>query len=118
MVLVDELAEVAISGDALLLRSVARDWLRDNRQFPMIPPPKTTDPKRRAVAAALVEMFAERANQSAPHWTRDVVSSPEPLFLLREALKMRRLHQLCEEESPLPLRRRRIYAPPNFLSFA
>jgi hypothetical protein len=117
MVMVDELAEVAVSGDALHLRSVAQDWLRENRRFDAVSPPTTQDPTRLAVAAALVEMFAERAGQSAPDWTRDVGEASEPLFLLREAKTMKRLHKLCEEQSPLPLRRRRIYAPPNFLSF-
>ena len=71
-----------------------------------------------AVAAALVELFAERAGQAAPDWTREVLPAPEPLFLLREAGTMKRLRKLCEEQSPLPLRRRRIYVPPDFLTFA
>lgn len=118
MVTIDELAEVAVSGDALRLRSIAQDWLRDNDHFGDISRPKTTDPTRLAVAAGLVEMFAERAGQTAPNWTDDVPSAPAALFLLREAGTMKRLRKLCEEQAPLPLRRRRIYAPPTFLTFA
>jgi len=118
MVQIDEIAEAAIAGDALRLRSLVQDWLRESPKFQAAPAPVSNDPARRAVAAALVEMFAERANQPAPDWTRDILAAPEPLFLLREARTMKRLHDLCERHSPLPLRRRRIYAPPDFLTFA
>jgi hypothetical protein len=114
----DELAEAALSGDALRLRSLAQDWLEENQQLQLVMAPITKDPSILAVAAAFVEMFAERANQVAPAWTRDVLEAPEPLFLLREARTMKRLRKLCEEQSPLPLRRRRIYVPPDFLTFA
>ena len=38
--------------------------------------------------------------------------------LLESATTLKRLRILCETESPLPLRRRGLYAPPNFLEFA
>jgi hypothetical protein len=118
MTTIDDLADAALSGDALRLRSLAEDWLREVRDFQIVPAPLSNDPTRLAISAALVEMFAERAHQTAPNWTRTVMAAPEPLFLLREAKTMKRLHELCEEQSPLPLRRRRIYAPPDFLTFA
>jgi len=114
----DELTETALCGDALRLRSLAQDWLRHVGSFAAVAAPMSRDPLRLALAAGLVEMFAERACQPPPAWTQDVLAAPQPLFLLREASAMSRLRKLCEEESPLPLRRRRIYAPPNFLTFA
>lgn len=115
---IDELAEAALSGDALLLRSVVQDWLRETRQFQTVAAPTSIDPAQRAVAAGLVEMFAERARQTPPSWTGTVPAVSEPLFLVRAASTMKRLRKLCEEQSPFPLRRRRIYAPPDFLTFA
>ena len=115
---IDDLADAALSGDALLLRSITQDWLRGILQFSDIPAPLSRDQSRRAVAAGLVEMFAERAGQLPPPWTRDIHAALEPLFLLREARTMKRLRMLCEQESPIPLRHRRIYVPPDFLTFA
>ena len=115
---IDELAEAALSGDALRLRSLVQDWLRETGQYQDVAAPTSTDPTKRAIAAGLVEMFAERARQDAPDWTRNVLAAPEPLFLLRAAVTMRRLRKLCEEQSPLPLRRRQIFAPPDYLTFA
>jgi hypothetical protein len=115
---IDELTDAALAGDGLRLRSVAQDWLRETPHFGDVPAPTSTDPERLAVAAGLVEMFAERACQTAPEWTQHILAAPRPLFLLREAMVMKRLRELCEEHSPLPLRRRRIFAPPDFLTFA
>jgi hypothetical protein len=37
---------------------------------------------------------------------------------LKSAQTMRRLRETCIAESPLPLRRRGLYAPADFLTFA
>jgi hypothetical protein len=42
----------------------------------------------------------------------------EAVFLVRAAESMPRLRRLCEEQSPEPLRRRRLLAPPDFLTAA
>jgi len=69
-------------------------------------------------AAALIELLALRTGQPSPRWTAEVGGLPEPLFMLQAAETMPRLRKICEEESPLPLRRRGMLAPPNFLEFA
>jgi hypothetical protein len=43
---------------------------------------------------------------------------PEPVFLLESATRMKRLRILCETEAPEPLRKRGLFAPPDFLTFA
>ncbi len=71
-----------------------------------------------AVAASLVELLAERAGQPAPAWAADVAGLPEARYLLRSAATMKRLRRMCDEESPGPLRRRNLFAPAEFLTFA
>jgi len=118
MVRIDELAEAALAGDALRLRSLAQDWLAENPDPRRCPPPREGAPDIITVAAALVELFAERRCRPAPPWTRKAGAMSRPVYLVRAAERMRSLRRLCEEESPLPLRRRRLYAPPNFLESA
>jgi hypothetical protein len=78
----------------------------------------TNDSRLLAAAASLVELLALRLRQTPPPWTKDVGALPEPVYLLKAATSMKRLRELCEAESPEPLRKRGFYAPPNFLEFA
>lgn len=117
MITIELLAETALRHDSLQLRSLVQDLLRTAPDLSQIPQPQTSDQRTRAVAAALVELLAERSNQPAPAWTHDVGAMPEPTFLIESATRMKRLRTLCETEAPLPLRKRNLYAPPNFLEF-
>ena len=118
MVAIEQLAEAALKGDGLLLRSLVQDLLRDKPQLSEYPPPKTDDARLLAAAASLVELLAQRLYQPPPSWTKTVGALPEPIFLVKAAATMKRLRVLCETESPEPLRKRGFYAPPNFLEFA
>jgi hypothetical protein len=104
--------------DSLALREGVLDFLRENPELESITEPSFSTPELRVVASALLELMAQRWGQRAPAWTRAVGSLSEPFFLLESALTMPRLRALCERESPLPLRKRGLYAPPNFLQFA
>lgn len=117
MATLEVVAGAVLGGDAFRARSLAQDWLASRPVFDREPPPGSRDPRVLAVAAGLVELFAARAGQPPPAWAAEVGPSPEPLYLVRGALAMRRLRESCERESPPPLRRRRLYAPANFLSF-
>jgi hypothetical protein len=118
MVRLEQLAEAALHGDALTLRSLAQDWLLENPVISNAAPPASNDADIQATAAGLVELFALRARQSPPSWTGQFGSVRRPVFLVRAAQTMKRLRQSCEKESPLPLRQRGLYAPADFLSFA
>jgi hypothetical protein len=118
MVRLEELAQAALSGDALELRSLTQAWLQENPRLDFCPIPQTTDREILTVAAALVELFAARAGQPAPDWSEGIGPLSAPRFLLRAASTMKRLRQLCEDESPAPLRRRNLFAPADFLRFA
>lgn len=102
----------------MLARSLVQDWMSTGPDLSNEPFPSTSDIRVRTVAAGLVELFAERFGQRPPHWTADVGPLPEPLHLLRAAATMSRLRRLCEEQSPYPLKKRGLFAPPEFLSFA
>ena len=114
----ESVAEAALRGDALQLRSLAQELLRMNPVISEVPRPQTEDLQILGTAAALVELLALRAGQPAPEWTRLIGSVPNPTFLVRSAERMRHLRELCLAESPDPLRKRGLYAPPDFLSFA
>ena len=118
MVKIEQLAEAALSGESLLLRSLTQDFLRDYPALSEYPRPQTADQRLLAAAASLIELFASRLKQTPPPWTKDVGPLPEPMFLLKSAASMKRLRALCETQAPEPLRKRGFYAPPNFLEFA
>jgi len=118
MVTIEQLAEAALNGESLLLRSLTQDLLRENPVLSEYPKPQTDDSRILAAAASLMELFALRFRQTPPQWTQDVGALPEPIYLLKAAKSMKRLRALCETEAPEPLRKRGFYAPPNFLEFA
>lgn len=118
MVRIEQLAEAAINQDALSLRSLTQDFLRERPQLNDFPQPMAVDFRTLAAAAALIELFAERLHQEPPAWTREIGSLPEPIYLLKAAATMKRLRALCEQQAPEPLRKRGFYAPPNFLESA
>jgi hypothetical protein len=118
MVKLEQLALAALDRDGLRLRSLTQDFLRENGRLSDSERPTTDDARVLAAAAALIELFALRQHQAAPDWSKTVGPLPEPFFLLKSAETLQHLRVLCETQAPEPLRRRRLYAPPNFLTFA
>ena len=118
MVTADQLALAALNYEGLQLRSLTQDFLRANVKLSDTPRPTTNDPRVLAIAASLIEVLALRRHQSPPAWTKDVAPLSEPFFLVKAAETMKRLRILCETQSPEPMRKRRLYAPPNFLESA
>ena len=118
MVSLEDVAAAALRRDALSLRSLVQDFLRDHPRLSSVPRPQTEDAEILGVAAGLLELMAQRTGQAAPVWTHDVGAMPKPFVLLEEALRMKRLRALCQAESPEPLRKRGLYAPPDFLTIA
>jgi len=118
MVQIEQLAEAALNGEGLLLRSLTQDFVRENPRLADIPKPVVNDAPVLAASASLIELFAARLKQDPPVWTKSIGPLTEPVFLLKAAATMKRLRLLCETESPEPLRKRGFYAPPNYLEFA
>jgi hypothetical protein len=111
----EQIARSALSGDALETRSLVQDWLASQPAFATVPKPEEVDSTVMAVSAALVELLSMRFGQTPPAWAEDIGPAPTAIHLLRSAMTMRRLREMCEAEAPLPLRRRKIYAPANYL---
>jgi hypothetical protein len=118
MVKIEEIAKAAIAGDGLLTRSLTQDFLLENPQLVNVPFPNEDDANVLAAAASLIELFASRLNQESPAWTQEVDAVAEPIFLVKSTTNMKRLRRLCETSSPAPLRKRKLYAQPNYLEFA
>ncbi len=113
-----DLIDALVAREALAARQWIADASRSGWDWSEVEQPPRLDPQRLAVAAAVVELMAQRQGRLAPAWTSAVPALPAPLFLVRAAESLPRLRRLCEEEGPEPLRRRRILAPPDFLTAA
>lgn len=102
----------------LLPRAFAQELVRSSPRLSDVPRPHSTDARVLATAAGLLQLIAHRIGQAAPAWTMEIGPLPEPFYLVQAAARMKRLRLLCETESPEPLRKRRLLAPPSFLEFA
>jgi hypothetical protein len=114
----NDLVRALLAHDTLAARQWVSDAGREGISWTLLPRPVGLDAVAMAVAAGLAEMLAARAGQAPPVWTKEVAAAPEPVFLVRASEHMPRLRRLCEEEGPEPLRRRRLLAPPDFLTAA
>jgi hypothetical protein len=117
MVQIEQMAEAALKRESLELRSMVQDFLRSKPELVNVLPPQTDNESVLAMSAALLELLAQRTGQLPPAWTESVGPVKEPFYLLKSAAKMKRLQQLCLQESPEPLRKRSFYAPPDYLAF-
>jgi hypothetical protein len=114
---IETIARTALQRDSLQLRSLVQDFLRSNALLATIARPATDDQSVLALSAALLELLALRSGQSPPVWTKTIGAADKPFYLLKSAERMKRLQQLCRRESPEPLRKRKFYAPPDYLTF-
>jgi hypothetical protein len=117
MVQIEQIAQAVLEQDSMLVRSLVQDFFHQNPRLAKIAKPMIDDERLLATSASLIELFAERLNQEVPPWTKTIGPLAEPFFLLKAAEQMKRLRVLCETEAPEPLRKRRLYAPPNYLEF-
>jgi len=113
--LVEQLANAALARDPLKVRSLAQDLVRSS-PLSSLERPANSSPEALIVAAALVELLAFRNHVPSPSWTDNVGGLETPFYLLNSADGMPRLRAWCEAESPEPLRRRKLFAPPDYLS--
>jgi hypothetical protein len=113
-----DLVRSLLDGNALGARQWVADAGRTRLSWTSLPMPQDLDAVGLAVAAGIVELLAGRAGQEPPIWTKDIGPAPEPVLLVRAAAVLPRLRRMCEEDGPEPLRRRRILAPPEFLTAA
>jgi hypothetical protein len=115
---IEKIAQAALARDHLQLRSLVQDLTRAKTDFSRVSRPDTHNARLLAMSASLVELLALRQNQLPPAWTKEIGPLAEPFFMLEAASSMKRLRILCETQSPEPMRKRHLYAPPHFLEFA
>lgn len=113
-----DLIEALMDFDSPAARQWVADATRSGLTWSEVKCPVGLSPEELAVAAGIVELLAERTGQEAPEWTAGITASPRRLFLVRSAETMPRLRRLCEQEASEPLRKRRVLAPPEFLTVA
>lgn len=114
-ILLSELARAATAGDALATRAAAMELSETN--LSALACPVDLDPTELVIAAALVELFAQRRGSEAPAWVHEIGALDEPRFLVKLASRMPHLRAQCERESPPPLRSRNLFAPANYLTW-
>ena len=112
-----DLVRSLLDGQALAARQWVADAERARFSWASLALPKDLDGVGLAVAAGIVELLAGRAGQEPPSWTKDIGAAAEPILLVRAAAVLPNLRRMCEQDGPEPLRRRRILAPPEFLTF-
>ena len=113
-----ELVRALLEYDTISARQWVADFARAGAKWCEIPNPEGFSREELAVAAGIVEMLATRCGEPFPRWTENVPASPRRIFLVRAADTMHRLRRACEAEGPEPLRRRQLFAPPDFLTVA
>ena len=97
----------------------ARQWVADAQRagvrFDHMPKPHLDDSIELALAAGITELLASRVHQAPPSWTSEVGQLPEPFYVGKLA-RMPRSAEEARCNGPEPLRRRNVFASPNFLS--
>jgi hypothetical protein len=114
----EQMAKALIQRDALNLRALALEWMREKESSAAWDQPQSDDAHIFIAAAALAELFAERLNLPAPSWTARAGVFPEPFYALKAANRLRSVRECCEKDTPACFRRHGIFAPSNFLNMA
>jgi hypothetical protein len=83
-----------------------------------LPRPNDFNAREMIVAAALVELFARRADEMPPAWTADIGGEEEPVLLDPGLDEMPRSFERAKVSGPEPLRKRNLLALPDFLDVA
>jgi hypothetical protein len=113
-----ELAKALVGGDHLVARQWVLDAAAEQFDWSSVSVPVALTREEMAVAAGVVELMASRAGATPPTWTDTVKPLDEPLHLVPSTKTMRRTRELCETCGPEGLRRRKVMALPNLLTFA
>jgi hypothetical protein len=116
--MLNKIARAALNRQSLLLRELVLELLHTYPNLNVVPEEIFDTPSHQITATAILELLAERREQKTPIWAQTTNVLPAPFYLLESALTMPRLKKLCETQSPMPLRKRGLLAPPQFLEFA
>lgn len=111
-----DLVRAILSGNLLAARQWVADAQRARLNWDTCERPAGLDEREMAVAAGLAELLASRAGETAPTWTAAIgAAQTEPLFLDPGLAEMPRTLERTKRDAPEVLRRRNLYASPDFL---
>jgi len=110
-----DLVHAVLSGNLLAARQWVADARRAQLQWPACGRPQGLDSREMTVAAALAELLAARAGLAAPSWTAAIGANCEPLFLDPGIQWLPRSLDRSRADAPEALRKRNLYALPDFL---
>ena len=115
---VRDLVDSILGGDLLSARQWVADAQREPVNWEALPCPHDLAGRALTVAAGLVELLAERAGQKPPPWTDSVGAVGAPLVLDPGLENMPRSLAHAKVAGPEPLRKRNLFALPDFLEVA
>jgi len=111
----EKIAARILAKNPFEVRSLVQDYLRRGAPVGSERAPDSNDPKIRAVTAAIAELIATRTAQQAPTWVDQIGRLPTPVYLVEAVAKSPKMRARVEQESPEPLRKRNVFAPPGYL---
>lgn len=112
------LVEAVLAGDLLTARQWVADARRERVHWHRLRCPDNLSSRELTVAAALVELLADRAGEEPPPWTHAVGAEQEPVVLDPGLDQMPRSLARAKAAGPEPFRRRNLLALPGFLDVA
>ena len=115
MTSLEQIAAQILAKNALEVRSLVQEYLRRGAPLRLESAPSSSDPQICAVSAGIAELIAVRTAQQAPAWASQVGKLTTPLYLVEAAARSPKMRARVERESPEPLRKRNVFAPPGYL---
>lgn len=110
-----DIVRAILSGDLLAARQWVADARRARVQWEVVQQPVGLNDLEMTVAASITELLAARAGMLPPSWTFAVGPQPESRLLDPGLADMPRTLARAKLEAPEPLRKRNLFASPDFL---
>jgi hypothetical protein len=110
-----DLVRSILQGDLLTARQWVADAYRARLHWEHFERPDDMNDRELTVAAGLTELLAQRAGAIPPSWTVSVGALREPFFLDPGIEKMPRTLARAKSHGPDSLRKRNLFALPDFL---
>jgi hypothetical protein len=110
-----DLVHAILRGDLLSARQWVADAYRSRLQWEHCARPDEMDDRELAVAAGLTELLAQRVGAQPPPWTKLIGAHREPVFLDPGIETMPRTLARAKSHGPDSLRKRNLFALPDFL---
>jgi hypothetical protein len=110
-----DLVQAILKGDLLAARQWVADAYRKRIQWDAFARPQSMNECELAVAAGMTELLAQRVGAQPPPWTLQIGPHREPLFLDPGLESMPRTLARATTDAPESLRKRNLFALPDFL---